>query len=66
MRFVHLAIDDHSRVAFGIIESDERGSSAFRALLRAIRYYRGLGVRFARVLTDNASCYKSRRFRRLV
>ena len=64
--FVHLAIDDHSRVAFGTIEPDERGSSACRALLSAVRYYRTLGVRFQRVLTDNGACYKSRRFRRLV
>jgi transposase InsO family protein len=48
--YVHLAIDDHSRVAFGSIEPDERGTSACRALLQAIRYYRGLGVCFERVL----------------
>ena len=64
--FVHLAIDDHSRVAFGTIEPDERGESACRALLQALRYYRALGVRFQRVLTDNGACYLSRRFRRLV
>ena len=64
--YVHLAIDDHSRVAFGSIEPDERGSSACRALIQALRYYRGLGVRFERVLTDNGACYRSRRFRRLV
>lgn len=64
--YVHLAIDDHSRVAFGCIEPDERGISACRALIKAVRYYRSLGVRFVRVLTDNGACYKSRRFRRLV
>ena len=64
--YVHLAIDDHSRVAFGSIEPDERGSSACRALIQALRYYRGLGVCFERVLTDNGACYRSRRFRRLV
>ena len=64
--YVHLAIDDHSRVAFGSIEPDERGISACRALLQAARYYRGLGVRFERVLTDNGACYRSRSFRRLV
>lgn|SRR5690606_14691800 len=63
--YVHLAIDDHSRVAFGSIEPDERGISACKALLRAVRYYRGLGVRFERVLTDNGACYRSRSFRRL-
>ena len=55
--FVHLAIDDHSRVAFGTIESDERGSSACRALLAAVRYCRALGVRFQRVLTDNGASW---------
>ncbi|MCD9030117.1 IS481 family transposase, partial [Luteimonas sp. BDR2-5] len=64
--YVHLAIDDHSRVAFGSIEPDERGISACRALVQAVRYYRSLGVRFERVLTDNGACYRSRRFRRLV
>ncbi|OAG68895.1 integrase [Xanthomonas floridensis] len=64
--YVHLAIDDHSRVAFGTIEPDERGISACRALMQAVRYYRSLGVRLERVLTDNGACYKSRRFRRLV
>lgn len=64
--YVHLAIDDHSRVAFGSIESDERGVSACRALLQAVRYYRGLNVHFVRVLTDNGACYRGRNFRRLV
>ena len=64
--YVHLAIDDHSRVAFGSIEPDERGVSACRALLQAVRYYRGLNVHFVRVLTDNGACYRSRHFRRLV
>ncbi len=64
--YVHLAIDDHSRVAFGSIEPNERGISACRALVQAVRYYRGLGVRFERVLTDNGACYRSRGFRRLL
>lgn len=34
--------------------------------MSAVRYYRTLGVRFQRVLTDNGACYKSHRFRRLV
>lgn len=64
--YVHLAIDDHSRVAFGSIEPDERGISACKALMQAVRYYRSLGVRFERVLTDNGACYRSRHFRRLL
>ena len=64
--YVHLAIDDHSRVAFASIEPDERGISACKALIRTVRYYRSLGVCFERVLTDNGTCYRSRRFQRLV
>ena len=63
---MHLAIDDHSRVAFGTIEPDERGNSAGRALLQALRYYRSLGVHFQRVMTDNGACYLSRTFQRLL
>ena len=64
--FVHIAIDDASRVAFGTIEPNERGHSACRALLKTLRYYRGLGVQFTRVMTDNGACYTSRAFRRLL
>lgn len=63
--FVHVAIDDHSRIAFSAIQPDETGKSACAALLQAVRYYASLGVRFERVLTDNGACYRSRRFRRL-
>lgn len=63
--FVHVAIDDASRRAFTSLHPDERGSSACRALLQAVRYYRGLGIRFERVMTDNGACYRSHSFRRL-
>jgi len=60
--FVHVAPDDHSRVAFADIQPDESGRSACRALIAALRYYRTLGITFRRLLTDNGACYKSRRF----
>lgn len=63
--FVHVALDDHSRVAFANIQPDESGRSACRALIAALRYYRTLGITFRRLLTDNGACYKSRRFARL-
>lgn len=63
--YVHVAIDDHSRIAFSSIHPDETGRSACMALLKAVRYYASLDIKFKRVLTDNGSCYKSRRFRRL-
>jgi len=64
--YVHVAIDDHSRIAHATIEPDERGPSACRALLAALRYYRTLGIRFTAVMTDNGACYKSRAFARLL
>ena len=60
--YVHMAIDDHSRVAHATIWPDETGASAVRALIAALRYYRRLGVQFKAVLTDNGTCYQSRLF----
>jgi len=40
--YVHIAIDDHSRIAFGSIHPDETAKSACEALVKAVRYYRGL------------------------
>ncbi|MFI7868661.1 IS481 family transposase [Ectopseudomonas khazarica] len=63
--FMHVAIDDASRLAFTSLHPDERGSSACRALLQALRYYRGLNICFRRVMPDNGACYRSRAFQRL-
>ena len=61
--FVHVAIDDASRLAFSQILPDERKASATAFLRAAVAYYQSLGVSVARVMTDNGSCYKSRDFR---
>jgi transposase InsO family protein len=61
--FVHVAIDDHSRIAFSRILQDEKQHSAVEFLKLAVQYYEALGVRIERVLTDNGSCYRSRAFR---
>ncbi len=63
--YVHIAIDDHSRIAFASIHADESGKSACQALLSSVRYYAGLGIRFRQVLTDNGSAYISKAFARL-
>jgi transposase InsO family protein len=63
--FVHVAIDDASRIAFSAIYPDESARSARALLAAAVRYYASLGIRIQRVLTDNGPCYKARRFRRL-
>lgn len=60
--YVHVAIDDASRVAFCQILPDERKESAVAFLKAAVAYYASLGVKVARVMTDNGSCYISKAF----
>jgi transposase InsO family protein len=61
--FVHVCIDDHSRVAFSQIKPDEKADSAVPFLKAAVAYYKSLGVTVTRVMTDNGSCYKAFAFR---
>jgi transposase InsO family protein len=63
--FVHVAIDDHSRIAFAKIMPSEKKQSATAFLKAALAYYESLGIKVERVMTDNGSCYKSFAFRRL-
>lgn len=61
--FVHVAIDDASRLAFAEIMPNEKKESAVAFLEAALAYYAGLGVKVERVMTDNGSCYRSKAFR---
>jgi transposase InsO family protein len=61
--FVHVCIDDASRIAFSQIKPDERKRSAVAFLKAAVAYYASLGVIVERVMTDNGSCYRSFAFR---
>lgn len=61
--FVHVCIDDASRVAFSQLLPDEKKESAVAFLKAAVAYYASLGVLVQRVMTDNGSCYKSSAFR---
>jgi transposase InsO family protein len=62
--YVHVCVDDHSRVAFAKIMPNEKKRSAIAFLKAALAYYASLGIRIERVMTDNGSCYKSFAFRR--
>lgn len=62
--FVHVCIDDASRLAFSQILPDEKKESAVVFLRAAVAYYNSLGVAVARVMTDNGSCYRSKAFRK--
>ena len=61
--YLHVCIDDHSRVAFSQIMPDEKKESAIAFLKAALDYYKSLGVSVSRVMTDNGSCYKAFAFR---
>jgi transposase InsO family protein len=63
--YVHVCVDDASRIAFSQILPDEKKQSATRFLEAALAYYASLGVTVTRVMTDNGSCYKSHAFRDL-
>jgi transposase InsO family protein len=62
--FVHVAIDDHSRIATARILPNEKAVSAIAFLKHAIDYYRSLGITVSRVMTDNGSCYRAKDFAR--
>ena len=51
-------------MAYGELFPDEGRLSATRFLARLVAYYRRLGIKIARVLTDNGSAYRSKHFRR--
>jgi transposase InsO family protein len=63
--FVHVCIDDRSRVAYVEILPDEKGASVEAFTRRAVRWFHKRGVRIQRILTDNGSGYLSRCFRAL-
>ncbi|WP_455270691.1 IS481 family transposase [Rhizobium herbae] len=60
--YVHVCIDDASRITFTDIFSDEKAVSAVAFLKVAVAYYNSLGITVTRVMTDNGSCYKARDF----
>jgi transposase InsO family protein len=57
--YVHVAIDDYSRLAYAEVLTDERASTAAGFLERAVAFYRRHGIVVERVLSDNGSCYRS-------
>lgn len=60
--FLYVAIDDHSRIAFTALLSDEKAASAGAFLRQAVAHFARLGIGVRRVLTDNGPCFCSRLF----
>jgi transposase InsO family protein len=61
--FLHVAIDDHSRLAYAEILPDERAESAILFLVHAVAWFAQHGVKVEGILTDNGSAFVSYRYR---
>jgi integrase-like protein len=57
--YVHIAIDDATRLAYAEVLADEKASTAIAFLRRASAFYQRHGVTIERVMTDNGSAYRS-------
>jgi len=57
--FVHVAIDDCTRLAYVEVLTDEKATSAAAFLRRAVGFYRRHGITVERVITDNGAAYRS-------
>ena len=60
--FMHVCIDDHSRLAYIERLDNERAESTTAFLRRAVRWFRRQGIRAERVMTDNGSGYVAHAF----
>ena len=60
--FLHVAVDDHSRLAYVEVLADERDRTTADFLLRAAAFFDTNGIRVERVLSDQGSAYRSRAF----
>lgn len=63
--YVHVAIDDHSRIAYVEILADQLGPTCAAFLQRAVAWFAARGITIRRVMTDNGSGYVSTVFRAL-
>jgi transposase InsO family protein len=57
--YVHIAVDDYSRLAYAEVLSDEKATTAIGFLRRALAFFARYGIVVERVLTDNGSAYRS-------
>ena len=60
--YLHNAVDDHSRLAYVEILPDEKAETAAAFWHRAVVWFAAQGILIDRVLTDNGSCYRSKKW----
>jgi transposase InsO family protein len=58
--YVHVAVDDATRLAYIEVLGDEKATTAVGFLGRAIRFFRSYGIKVERLLTDNGAAYRSK------
>jgi transposase InsO family protein len=58
--YLHVCVDDATRLAYAEVLTDERGETAAGFLERATSWYCMHGITVERVMTDNGACYRSR------
>jgi transposase InsO family protein len=58
--FVHVCVDDATRLAYAEVLPDEKATTAIAFLRRAVAFYRRYGISVERLLTDNGSAYRSK------
>jgi transposase InsO family protein len=58
--FVHVCVDDATRLAYAEVLGDEKGETAASFLRRAVKWFASMGISVERVLSDNGSCYRSK------
>jgi len=57
--FVHVCVDDATRLAYVEVLADEKGVTAAGFLRRAVAWFSTMGITVERVLSDNGACYRS-------
>jgi transposase InsO family protein len=57
--YVHVAVDDYSRLAYAEVLADEKAATAIGFLRRATAFFARHGIQVERILTDNGSAYRA-------
>ena len=57
--FVHVCVDDATRLAYVEVLANEQGITAAGFLRRAVAFYASYGITVQRVMSDNGACYRS-------
>ena len=64
--YVHVAIDDHSRLAYAEILSDEKARTSAAFLIRAVRFFKQHNIKIQRIMTDNGVGYVAKYYAKIM